>query len=326
MAVIRGFLIWLLLAGVAMAQADAVIEGPSESQAGNLVVLSSQGSVADATKWIVPPSLAGRSIQFGDQIAFAVRESGEFVFHLVAVHSSEVVDIDVATHAVVITDGFGDPPPTDPGQPGDPGEPPDQQPPGDFAELRKLSQQGAVRANDPVTASKLAAALAEIDVQPLPQMQAAVRAAVEAVLLSREGESRQRDWLGEWRRPVNEWLAAQSASIDTAEKYAAALTAIADGLDAAAGEDQVPQPEPTEHRVVMYSRDNCSWCQRWKREVQPRLEAAGWQVSEEFSRGSVPEFLVVVGEKRERLVGYQGEESFAQFLRHLSRAYNRLSR
>lgn len=322
MAVARTLAAWLALAsGVAWGQAEAIVTGPEKSQAGNLVVLSSEGSTADATKWIVPESLHGRSIQFGKQLAFAVRESGEFVFHLVAVRSGEAVDIAVATHTVAITDGFGDVP-TPPDPPDEPDQPDPSDPPAGFGPLRDLSERGAKAVADAGTAAKLAAALRAVPQGPLAEMQAAAAAAVETVLLGREGESRNRDWLGEWRRPVNQWLA--DFGIETAEQYAAAIEAIASGLDAAADGEPVPEPEPAKHQVVMYSRDNCSWCQRWKREVQPRLEAAGWEVSEQFSDGRVPEFLVIVGDRRERLTGYQGTESFSRFMRHLTAAYRRL--
>ncbi|MCA9182164.1 MAG: hypothetical protein KDA51_11950, partial [Planctomycetales bacterium] len=59
----------MLLSATALAQAKAQIDGPTESQAGNLVVVSSVGSVADKTEWIIPDSLNGRYIQTGNQLA-----------------------------------------------------------------------------------------------------------------------------------------------------------------------------------------------------------------------------------------------------------------
>lgn len=308
-------LLALLICTPLFGQAKAQIDGPSEQQAGNLVVLNSVASISDSIKWIIPEALAGRYIQTGEQLAFAVRESGSFTFHLVAVTVDETnaADIDVATHTVTITDGFGDPcpepDPGDPEQPTDPDQPTDPVP--DFAELEKLSKDAAASLSDPATATALAKVLRSIKLAELPTMRATVAGAVEAVMLGRNRESQSKDWLGIWRRPVDEAI-----EVDTAEEYLAALAAIASGLEAAIGNAPAPSPapEPAPQKLIkMMTRVDCTWCQKWRNEVKPSLVAKGWKVEELTSGGSVPRFEVIVGDDQHLLIGFQPASVFEKY-------------
>lgn len=320
MALMRHFsLLALLICTPLFGQAKAQIDGPSEQQAGNLVVLNSVASVSDALKWVIPESLAGRYIQTGEQLAFSVRESGSFTFHLVAVTVDETnaADIDVATHTVTITDGFGDPcpepEPGEPDKPTDPDEPDQPEPVPDFAELEKLSKDAAASLSDPATATALAKVLRSIKLADLPTMRATVAGAVEAVMLGRNRESQSKDWLGIWRKPVDE-----SIQVETAEQYLAALKAIASGLEAAIGSTPAPSPAPApapQKLIKMMTRVDCSWCSKWRDEVKPGLLAKGWKVQELTSGGSVPRFEVIVGGETNLLIGFQPATSFEKFLK-----------
>jgi len=313
MALIRTLsLLAILVCSVAHGQAKAQIDGPETQQAGNLVVLNSVASISDALEWVIPDSLAGRYIRTGEQLAFSVRESGTFTFHLVAVTVDETnsADIDVATHTVTITDGFGDPCP-DPGQPPtDPDEPeqPDQPEP-DFDGLRKLSADAAGRLNDPKTAKQLVSVLRGIKLAELPVMRATVRGGIEAVLLGRDAESQQKDWLEEWRKPVD-----AAIEVETPEQYLAALKAIAAGLDESPSNAPAPAPTPSK-LITIYTRPNCSWCQKWKAEVMPGLESSGWEIKQVLDSGSVPRFDVIVDGKKHLLTGFHQSESFTKFLK-----------
>lgn len=306
-------LLALLVCTPLYGQAKAQIDGPDTQQAGNLVVLNSVASISDSIKWIIPETLAGRYIQTGEQLAFAVRESGSFTFHLVAVTVDETnaADIDVATHTVTITDGFGDPclnpGPGKPDQPTDPDEPtdPDQPDPvPDFAELEKLSKNAAASLGDPATATTLAKVLRSIKLDDLTTMRATVAGAVEAVMLGRNRESQTKDWLGVWRRPID-----GAISVDTPEQYLAALAAIASGLEATIGNAPAPAPVP-QKLIKMMTRSDCTWCAKWRDEVKPGLVAKGWKVEELISGGSVPRFEVEVGGEKHLLIGFQTALSF----------------
>lgn len=312
------------LPALTLGQATAIIQGPDTSKAGNLVVLSSLDSEGEATRWIIPKQLDGRYITTEGQLAFAVRESGKFTFHLVAVAcvADAEPDIAVDSHTVQITDGFGEPAPPDPGEPGEPGEPPEQPTPApDLEALRDLSREKAVAVDDPPTAKALANALRNVSIQPLEQMRANVSERVEGVLLNRSGDSQNKDWLSGWRKPVSKAITAESP-----ERYREELRAVAAGLDAAAG---VEPPEDDDdprkvHRVTMLTRDNCGWCTRWKSEVKPKLIEAGWEVDEKQHSGPVPQFDVVVGTKTTRLTGYTDASTFAQFMQDLRNAHDML--
>lgn len=59
-------------------QAKAVVTGPEQVDAGDLVVLDSSQSVSDVQKWVVPPALAGKTFIFGNTLVFATRTPGVY--------------------------------------------------------------------------------------------------------------------------------------------------------------------------------------------------------------------------------------------------------
>ncbi len=166
--------------------------------------------------------------------------------------------------------------------------------------------------------------LALLDALPLESLEMMVaksQAAVETVMLARKGNSREKDWLGMWRRPIN---AASKAT--TPEQLRSVYQAIAAGLEDSLAQAQYPvpepipdpvpnQPTPSPTVVTIYSRPDCSWCTKWKRTVMPTLQSWGWEIREAYSDGSVPRFDVnVPGRATERFVGYQDESRFRVFL------------
>lgn len=331
MALIRscGVIAALMFCSLAFGQAKAQIDGPETSQAGNLVVLNSTASVADAMKWVIPEALEGRYIQTGNQLAFSVREEGAFVFHLVAVvvDESNPPHIDVATHTVTITDGFGVCPPdepTDPDEPDQPGEPTDPPaPPGDFADVAELSERAAKALADPKTATALAAALGTITLADIDVMRGQCSAVIETVFLARDRESQDKDWLNQWRKPLDTLV--EQKKVTKAADYLAVIKAIANGLQAAIGSGQPsPQPPPApvqpEVTITFWTQgDSCTWCKTWEREVMPQATATpGWKVVEQKTIGSAPQFDVRVGSKTQRLVGYQSFDALKSTVKKLS--------
>lgn len=131
----------------------------------------------------------------------------------------------------VILGGVGPPPP--------PVEPPTN--PGNFADIAKVSRDGASSLNDPLTANRLVEALKAIQpkiasMETLQVAQSAVVLEIETVLRQRTGESRTKDWLGLWRRPLNNAIEAAKASgrIKSPSDYAAVVAAMATGLESQA--------------------------------------------------------------------------------------------
>lgn len=312
MVVVRTILAMALLVGAVFAETKAEISGPDKSRAGDLVVLNSVTTKGGSKKWIVPPELANRYLETEHQIAFSVRENGVFTFHLVAASIEDgKIQLDTDSHVVTITDGFDvcDPPPTEPGDPSDP-PPPDKPDPPD--RLKEISQSAAAQLNDPTTAQALAETLSLIvEEDSIDKMRAEVSAAVEGVFLRREGESRTKDWLNVWRRPVSDSITA-----NTPAEYKAALTAIRMGLVDSVVDSEKPIKPPSKTKIVFYTRENCGWCGRWSREVRPTIESWGWEVLPVDSAGAVPQFDVTVpGKPTIRLKGFQDASRFREIAR-----------
>lgn len=329
----------MLLSATALAQAKAQIDGPTESQAGNLVVVSSAGSVADKTEWIIPDSLSGRYIQTGSQLAFAVRDAGAFTFHLVAVVVDETgPDIDVDSLTITITDGFGvcpppvpDPGPDDPTNPG-PVEPDPPGPTPIYEDIEQLSEKAARELGDPKTTETLARALATVKQDQLSTMRAQVSMAIEAVMLGRDRQSQDKDWLNVWRRPLDQLIG--SKNITEPKDYLSAIQAMASGLMAAIGSSPpsqpspepspppTPAPAPEKPKVeitFLTQGDRCSWCVKWKRDELPKAtKQPGWTVLETPTKESAPRFEVRVGNRVEKFVGYQSFETIQAAVKRLS--------
>lgn len=318
--------------------AKAQIDGPSESKAGNMVVLNTVASQADETRWIIPEELDGRYIQIGTQLAFSVREAGQFKFYLIAVsHHPDETDgtgkilIDVANHTVTITDGFGECPPIEdpdkPDDPSDPDDPADPVPPGDFTELQQVSYDAAKQLGDPETAKRLAAAIRSVPVGDLAGMRQAAGKAIEAAFLARRGDSEDKAWDVVWRRPTDAMIA--SMKLTTSEQYVMALAALAAGLEDSIGSSpsqpptSPPTAPPVADKVVVtfYTQGNtCPHCVRWKRDVMPVLQAKpGWTVVEKQTREAAPQFDVAVNGKTAHFVGARSVDTFVRTVAELSR-------
>src|SRR5690606_9685308 len=119
------------------------------------------------------------------------------------------IEIDVATHTVVV----GAPSPVPGPVPDDPQPDPEPEP-GDFAELVAESQRLARAVDDAATASGLAVVIRATsqsigqacDAGQCPGLDEAKRqmvASIEARLFVRQGSSLDADWLSGWRRPAN---------------------------------------------------------------------------------------------------------------------------
>lgn len=108
---------------------------------------------------------------------------------------------------------------------------PPEPPAPDLSELAKLSADLARQLNDPPTQSALAAELSKVNLAGL-DLEAAKRQVnttiEQKVLLKRTGESRYKDWLNGWRRPMQQ--AIDAIPNLTFEAYQDAIKQIAESL------------------------------------------------------------------------------------------------
>jgi hypothetical protein len=54
-----------------------------------------------------------------------------------------------------------------------------------------------------------------------------------------------------------------------------------------------PKPESQDGTIVMYTRDGCVWCERWKQVELPKVLRSFWKFREVYtSEGPVPRFEI----------------------------------
>lgn len=231
----RTLLLWLVLCTVAYAQPTAKIVGPSEAPAGEMVVLSSTGSVGDNLIWVKPDTL--QSLQVGcslldQQIVFATTKAGAYEFWLIV--ADKDAKISYARHTVVVG---ANPqlPPDEPDKPTDPQPPTD---PARWSQLQTISRTGADRVDDATTRAKLKASIAagilELESRcatgncpTLSEAKKFILTRIESVLLTRTGQSALVDWTA-WRKS-NQVELDRLGLVDLND-YLAAAKAIGSGL------------------------------------------------------------------------------------------------
>lgn len=232
----RTILLWIALASLAFAQPSAKIAGPESTPPGEMVVLTSVGSVGDNLVWIKPSDL--QTLQVGcslldTQVVFATSKPGRYEFWLIA--ADKEARIDYARHVVEVKAGGSTPPhpPTNP--PTNPPQDPPTTPPSDskWDGLKAASKANADKANDATTRSKLKAAIAALVLDlsdrlpPLGDAKVTYLKEVEAVLLLRSGASLAADWVS-WRKG-NQAELDRLGIVDTRD-YINAIRAIGGGL------------------------------------------------------------------------------------------------
>lgn len=285
---------------------DAKIGGPAEAIVGDLVVLTSSESVGDNKLWIIDPAADGRTIECNDTLAFAIGTPGRYEFTLVV--ADKEAAIAYARHSVTIRPaGSISPPPTEPA----PVEPEPQ--PG-VSQFEKLSRELAAKVGDATTATALQKSMldaaASVRGRTLDEAKRAIGSAFESTMLQRTGESRNKDWLGLWRAPIDQAIASWAPK-DTAS-YLSAIEAVAKGLVASAASDTV------ETKIVLYTRKGCVYCDRWKANVMPELQRAGWRIDiVDGAGGLVPRFDICAYGKCTNHVGYMDVGTFSKIIQSM---------
>lgn len=226
----------LVLTGNLLAQPQAVIVGPTETPPGEMVVLSSKGSVGDNLEWVKPEGLQTLSVGcslLDTQVVFATTKVGKYEFWLIV--ADKEAKISYKRHVVEVK---GKAPPDNP-PPDDP-PPPVEPNPTKWDKLKGISKAGADNLNDNPTRVKmkstLAATILSIEgkcaVGQCPGLADAkqqVMMAIESVLLTRAPgtPSAHVEWAA-WRK-ANQAEVNRLQLVDVPD-YLSAVKAIAQGL------------------------------------------------------------------------------------------------
>ena len=298
-------LLLALIASPAFAQPSAIIDAPSQVNVGDLVILNGGKSTGVNHLWVVDERAKGRFLEIPAErrIVFAIGTPGRYSFQLIVADTS--AGISQAIHFVDVG-GVGLPPVDQPPIVSPPiPEPEKPEPPLPANEVADASRRGVVALGDPATANALKAALEAIVRNPpttIDRQRSAVQDAIASALLARQGVSREKDWLNEWRIPVN----AAIDKVVTDETYISLIEQVIKGFEGVGkSPDPIEQPKPEPSSITMYSRDNCKFCTDWKRDEMPRVKSQGWVVNElPDLNNAVPYFDICINGRCVRHQGY----------------------
>jgi hypothetical protein len=304
------FLLLLLIPSLATAQPMAVIDAPSTVNIGDLVIIDGGKSTGDNHLWVIDERAQGRFLEIpaDRRIVFAIGTPGKYSFQLIVADTS--AGISQAVHFVEVG-GVTLPPIVSPppivGPPVPEPEPPT--PPLPENKVAEASRLGAVALADWETATALRFALEAVVKNPpttIERQRSAVQDAIAGVLLTRHGKSREKDWLNEWRIPVN----AAIDEVVTDATYIAMIEQVIRGLDALTKSPNKPIDKPKASSIKMFTRDDCKYCTKWKASEMPRLKSQGWKVEEVTDlANAVPYYDICING---RCVRHQGYLTMAQ--------------
>jgi hypothetical protein len=300
----------LLLPSIAFAQPMAVIDAPSMVNIGDLVIIDGGKSVGDNHLWVVDERAQGRyyEVPSARTMVFAIGTPGKYSIQLIVADTS--AGISQAVHFIQVG-GIVEPPPiADPKPPIDEPKPPLPEPEPPHTAISEVSRRGVIALNDPPTAGALKDALAQVVESPpttIDRQRSAVQDAIGSVLLSRQGVSREKDWLNEWRIPVN-------AEIDKTvndDNYIALIKQVITGFDGvsrspiASPQPTPDEPKPSPSSITMYTREGCRYCDEWKAIEMPRVKSQGWAVDQVADlTNAVPYFDICINGRCIRHQGY----------------------
>jgi len=222
-------LLLLLLPGISQAEVKATIKGPKEVLAGTLLFLSSEDAVGVNKVWMIPEELRSTSASCGENIFFAIPKAGDYRFGLVVADKEANIDYTFVTIKVynlppTTPDPVVTPPPTTPT--------PIPVPAPTFIELRKASTTGSSFLADADTATKLNQGLTAVGnsaaTKTIQELETDATRVIENVFATRTGISRSKDWITQWRIPVNNEL--RKLNITDPKVYGQALIAIAGSI------------------------------------------------------------------------------------------------
>jgi hypothetical protein len=299
--------ILLLIPSLAIAQPQAVIDAPTRVNIGDLVIVDGGKSVGDNHLWVVDERAKGRYLEIpaDRRVVFAIGTPGRYSFQLIIADMS--AGISQATHFLEV--GGVTLPPIEPKPPVDdpkPPKPPESEPKPPQTAITEVSRRGVVALNDSATASALRDALQKVVQAPpttIERQRSAVQDAIGSALLARQGVSREKDWLNEWRIPVN----VELEKTVTDSNYIELIKQVIAGFD---GVEKLPEfppekPNPGISSIKMFTREGCKYCDDWRRIEMPRVKSHGWTVEEVTDTTSaVPYFDICINGRCIRHQGY----------------------
>jgi hypothetical protein len=112
----------LLLPSICFAEVKAVVEGPTQAEPGDLIVINAEPSVGEGFRFVVDERLVGRSFVFGKQVIFATRTPGTYRVQVIV--ADRTANIDQSSIAVKVGEESPPKPPEPPGPPKPPPLPP----------------------------------------------------------------------------------------------------------------------------------------------------------------------------------------------------------
>lgn len=307
------FAFLLLIPSLVIAQPMAVIDAPDTVNVGDLVIIDGGKSTGVNHIWVIDERAQGRFLEIpaDRRIVFAIGSPGKYSFQLIVADTS--AGISQAIHYVQV--GGVTLPPVQPPQPPivEPGPEPElPTPPLPENEVADASRRGVVALADPATANAMKTALEAIVRNPptiIDRQRSAVQDAIAGVLLARQGVSREKDWLNEWRIPVN----TEIDKVVTDGNYIAMIEQVIRGFDGVSSSPTPPAKPidtPNVSSIKMFTRDECKFCSDWKAIEMPRLKSQGWKVSEVTDdHNAVPYFDICIDG---RCVRHQGYLTMAQ--------------
>lgn len=213
----------LAIGTVADAELTLKVTGPSESETGNLVVLDSTASTANAVNWIFPPELDGRTLVIDGKLVFATRDAGTY---RVVLYGTDGELLNHVTHTVVITN-----PDAEPDKPTDPDKP--DPPAGDFTSLRKLSYDLSKAIGDERTRARLAMRIMGADFTKSPtEVDEQIQLIITRTFAETPRSENDHDWSSGWYQPILAALGRLVADgeIRDVSDLKQAMQAVTDGL------------------------------------------------------------------------------------------------
>jgi len=214
--------LFLQLSHQCFGEAKAVIKGPKEVLAGTLLFLSYEDSVGDNKVWMIPDDLKNTAATCGSNIFFSIPTPGTYKFTLIV--ADKEANISYATQEVVVKASLVPTPSP---------ETPETKPPApvDTASITAVSKSGVIALNDSTTTRALQTVLTSVITKfndDLPTAKSMVSSSIETTFLFRSAESRSKDWLNLWRKPVEDEI--KKLNPTTSAQYKEAIKAVIRGL------------------------------------------------------------------------------------------------
>lgn len=176
-----------------------------------------------------------------------------------------------------------------------------------LSEITKIVQTALDKLDDPVTASYIRSSLSKIEYTgELAKDTKSVKDAISTALTesAKVVKPPYKDWEGLFRKPLDQAIKVNSSS---------ELKQVVDTIVQAIPNTQT---SASSNKITMFTRPDCTWCEKWNNEVRPLLK--DWIIEEKLHNGEVPSFVICVdGLCSSPYVGYLSIADFNSIVRSL---------